>query len=83
MKTNMHFLSYLAKLLFEWELFQIKDVEKIAIHILRSIIFFLNRVLYEVIWKIFLESAMPRMKLWRMRIACWIPKAAETHTDSV
>jgi len=77
MKTNIHFLSYLAKLFFERETFQIKDAEKITIHILYSIIFFFeNLIVCGVIWKNILEPAMPRMKIWRMRIACWIPKAA-------
>jgi len=26
---------------------------------------------------------MPQMTIWRMRIACWIPKAKNTHTDFV
>jgi len=34
------FLSYLAKLFFERETFQIKNVQKITIHISCSIIFF-------------------------------------------
>jgi len=24
-----------------------------------------------------------QMTMWRMRIACWIPKATHTHTQSV
>jgi len=23
------------------------------------------------------------MKTWRMRIACWVPKAADTHSECV
>jgi hypothetical protein len=26
---------------------------------------------------------MPQMTVWRMRVACWIPKATNTHTDCV
>jgi len=25
----------------------------------------------------------PRMTMWRMRIACWIPKATDTHSEYV
>ena len=26
---------------------------------------------------------MPQMTIWRMRIACWIPKATDTHSEYV
>jgi len=29
------------------------------------------------------ERARPHMTIWRMRIACWIPKATNTHTQVV
>jgi len=32
-------------------------------------------------WKITVEPNRPRMAIWRMRIACRMPKAANTHTD--
>jgi hypothetical protein len=31
-------------------------------------------------WKNVVERERPQMLIWRMRIACWIPKAADTHT---
>ena len=30
-------------------------------------------------WKNFVERGGPQMTKWRMRIACWIPKATHTH----
>jgi hypothetical protein len=39
-KTNIHFLSYLAHFFLEWEIFQTKVVEKIKKHILCSATFF-------------------------------------------
>ena len=33
-------------------------------------------------WKNVVELGRPRMK-WRMRIACWMPKATNTHTGCV
>jgi hypothetical protein len=42
--------------------------------------FFLNRALYERMWKNILDRGMPQMTIWRMRIACWVPKATNTHT---
>jgi hypothetical protein len=40
MKTNLHFLSYLAQFFIEWEIFQTKVVEKIKTHVLCSATFF-------------------------------------------
>jgi len=34
-----------------------------------------NPAVYEIMWKHFIELARSQMKIWRMRIACWIPKA--------
>jgi hypothetical protein len=34
---------------------------------------------YEVIRKNYVELARPLMAVWRMRIACWIPKATNPH----
>jgi len=30
-----------------------------------------------------LEAGRPQMKIWRMRIAWWIPKATNTHSEYV
>ena len=40
--------------------------------------FFENRSVYEIMWKNIVEPDRPQMTIWRMRIACWIPKAANT-----
>ena len=40
MKTFSHLTEYLSEFFLEWEIFQINFVEKIKIHILRSVIFF-------------------------------------------
>ena len=40
MKTNIHFLTYLAYFFLEWEIFQTKVVEEIKTHILYSVTFF-------------------------------------------
>jgi len=84
MKTNIHFLSYLGQLFLEWEMFQAEVVEKIETHILCSVTFFPeNRAFYEIMWKIVVERVRPQMTIWRMRIAWWIPKATNTHTQVV
>ena len=59
-------------------------LEKIKTHILCSFnnFFFLNRAVYEM-WKNIVQPARPQTKMWRMRIACCIPKATNTHSDYV
>jgi hypothetical protein len=43
MKTNIHFWSYLAQFVLEWEMFQTEVIEKIKTRILSSIIFLMCR----------------------------------------
>jgi hypothetical protein len=69
MKTNIYiFLSYLAQLFVEWEMFQTKIVEHIEYH-----------AVYEVILKNIVVPDRPQMTVWRMRLACWIPKTSSTY----
>ena len=44
--------------------------------------FFENRAVYEVMWKNIVDPGRPQMTIWRMRIACWMPKAG-THTHNM
>jgi len=46
-----------------------------------QLLFFENYAVYETMWKNFVERGRPQMAVWRMRIACLIPKATNTHTD--
>jgi len=34
-------------------------------------------------WKYIVERERPQMTIWRMRIACWLPKVTNTHTGCV
>ena len=47
METEIHFWFYLAPFFLEWEMFQMKLVEKIKTHLLGPITFFLIRAVYE------------------------------------
>jgi hypothetical protein len=58
-------------------------VKKIKTHILCSVTFFGNLTIYEKMWKNFVEPGRPQITIWRMRIACWIPEATDTHTEYV
>jgi len=34
-------------------------------------------------WKNIAQPGRPQMTIWRMHIACWLPKAINTHTQVV
>ena len=57
---------------------QRKFVEKIKIHNLYPVTFFENGTFYEITWKNIVEQGRPRMTIWRMCIACLIPKVIKT-----
>jgi hypothetical protein len=40
-----------------------------------------NRAVYELMWKNIVEPDRPQMTVRRIRFACWIPKAANTHSE--
>ena len=42
-----------------------------------------NRAVYEVMWKNIVEAGRPQVTEWRMRFACWITKATNTHLECV
>jgi hypothetical protein len=82
MKTNVHLWSYLSQFFSEWEMFQ-TVLGKIKTHILYSITFFENRTVYEIMWKNIVDPDRTQMTLCRMRIACWITKVIDTHSECV
>jgi hypothetical protein len=59
-------------------------MEKIKTHILCPRTFPPeNRAVYEIMWKNTVQLDSPQMTIWRMRFACWIPKATDTHSEYV
>jgi hypothetical protein len=42
-----------------------------------------NSAVYEIMWKTIVEPIRPQMTIRRMPIACWIPKATDTHSEHV
>jgi len=61
-----------------------KLAQKLKKHISCSVTFFSEiRAVYEIIWKNTVERGRPQIKIWHMRIACWIPKATNTHSEYV
>jgi len=82
METNIHFLSYLAEFFLEWEIFATNVVEKIETSILSPVTFEIkNHAIYETAWKSMVEPYRTQVTKCRMRIACWIPKAKNTHSE--
>ena len=45
--------------------------------------FFLNRPVYEILWKNVVELDSPQMTIRPVRIVFWIPKATNTHSEYV
>jgi hypothetical protein len=64
-------------------MFQTKVVEKIKTHILCSVTLCENGAVCEIMWNNTVERDKPQMTIWRMRIACWITKATNTHSEYV
>jgi len=80
----MHFWTLLAHLSLELGMFQTKVVEKIKIHISCSKLFFFleSHAVYEIMWRTIVEPARPQLtSVSSMRIACWTPKATNTHLN--
>jgi hypothetical protein len=61
---------------------QIKFVEKIKTHVLCSVIFFKKLCFLCDNVENVVERGRPQMT-WRMRIAWWVPKTKNTHSDYV
>ena len=52
-------------------------------HFMVNNFFFENLAVYEIMWKNIVERGRPQMTIWRMRFACWITKATNTHSAYV
>ena len=63
-----------------------KILKKIKTRVLCPITFFFgveNRAIYEKMWKNIVEQDRPQITIWRMRIACWVSNATNTHSEYV
>jgi hypothetical protein len=45
--------------------------------------FFRQIPIYEKTWINIIDRGRPQMAIWRIRVACWIPKATNTHSEYV
>ena len=72
-ETDFHFLSYLAQIFLESEMFQTEVVEKIKTGVFMFHKFSIeNHAFYETVRKHTVEPGSPQMTVRRMRIACCI-----------
>jgi hypothetical protein len=62
---------------------QTEVVEKIKTRFMFTSFFLESRAVYELMWQNKVEWGRPQMTMWRMRIACWIPKAANTQSKHI
>ena len=58
-------------------------IENQNTHFVINNFFFENTTLSEIMWKNIAEPGWPQMTIWCMRIACWMPKAKNTHWQYV
>ena len=59
-----------------------KRCRGIKTHILFSVTFFFKSYVY-IMWKHTVDPDRPQTTVWRMRIACWMTKAADTYLEYV
>jgi hypothetical protein len=45
--------------------------------------YFRNRAVYEIKWNNVVECGRTQITIWRMRIACWVPKVTNTNSEYV
>jgi len=64
-------------------MFQTKAVERIKTHFMFGNFYFENHAVCERMWENTVESDRPQMIIWRMRVACWITKTTDTHSEYV
>jgi hypothetical protein len=89
-KMFSHLWQYIAEFFLEWEMFQIKVVEKIKIHVLCSVTFSENCALYEIMPKNVAEPETPQMtihalhaRLERLIARNYTPKPVHPHLHEI
>jgi len=82
MNTTIHLGSYLTHFFLECDMFQTKVVEKIKTRILCSITFYFKSYRFWDMWEKYFRAKQATDDNLHMHIACWIPKATNTHSDS-
>jgi len=80
-KGTLHEDRYTLLIIYRSFLFRMRNVSEKKVvqkkQFVFSNFFFENRVVYEITWKNTVERGRPQMTIWRLRTACWIPKATK------
>jgi hypothetical protein len=58
-----------------------KFVDKIKTYFYAQFFFPENHAIYEIMWKNILVPVRPQVKIWHMRITCWITRAKDSHSE--
>jgi len=84
MKTNTHFFIVSRSVLLRMQNVSDKRCRKAQnTHFMINNLFSENLVVYEIMWKRFVQRRRALMAIWSMRIAYWIPKAIKIHSEYV
>jgi hypothetical protein len=85
MKTCVHLCQFLAEFVLKWEMFKTRVIEKIKTFIVSSITFSRKSCrLWDNVEKYgTARQATDDNIIRRMRFACWISKATDTHSECV
>ena len=84
MKTDTQFLIASRSVLFRMRNVSDKSCrENPKTHFVFTFFFPENRAVCETMWKNTVQPDSPRTTIRRMRFACWIPKATNTHSEYV
>ena len=86
-KSFPHLWQCLAEFFLDWEVFETKVVKKTKIHILCSVTFFFFRKscrLWDNVDKCGgAIGTTNNVIIWRIRVACWMTKATNAHSEYV
>jgi len=94
--TNIQVWSYLAQFFVEWKMFQSNFCREhqnthfvFGNHYYYYYYYFIylfifeNPTVHEIMWKNIVDPERLQATIWRMQIACWIPKATDAHSECV
>ena len=79
----IHFLVISHSVLLKTRNCSHKFAEKIKTHFTFTNFFFENRAVYDIMWIKLAELGRPQMTIWRIRIARWIHRATNKHSEHV
>jgi hypothetical protein len=80
MKTNIHFFIISRSFLLRMRNVSDKNCRENQNTQLVFSNFFIKCAVYEIKWKNTVERGRRQMTIWNMCMACWVPKAINTHT---